>query len=97
MEQDETKKAELRKAFLETSAPKYFAKFEEQVNANEGNYMVGDKISWLDLQLAHFLEFFEGMEAGILDGYPGLKKLRQTVFEVPQIKAWIDKRPASQF
>lgn len=97
MEQDETKKGELKKAFLETTIPKYFTKFEAQVNAEEGPYMVGKKISWLDIQMAHFLEFFEVQEPGLVDAYPGLKKLRETVFAVPQIKAWIDKRPASQF
>lgn len=98
MEQDETKKGELKKAFLETTIPKYFTMFEAQVNAEEGPYMVGKKISWLDIQMAHFLEFFEGPEPGLVDdAYPGLKKLRETVFAVPQIKAWINKRPVSQF
>jgi len=94
-EQDETKKAELKKNFDENVVPKYLTKFEAQITANGGAFLVGKRISWIDLQLAHFLEFFEAQAAALLDSFPNLKKLKETVFEIPQIKAWIEKRPVT--
>jgi len=94
-EQDETKKAELKKNFDENVVPKYLSKFEAQIAANGGPYLVGKRVSWIDLQLAHFLEFFEVQAPALLDSYSNLKKLKETVFEIPQIKAWIEKRPVT--
>ncbi|ODM90476.1 Glutathione S-transferase [Orchesella cincta] len=98
MEQDETKKAELKKAFVETAVPKYFGKFEAQIASNNGGpYLVGKNLTWVDIQTAHFLEFFEVSKPGLLDSYTALKKLRETVFENDKIKAWLEKRPVTQF
>ncbi|CAL8089279.1 unnamed protein product [Orchesella dallaii] len=98
MEQDETKKAELKKVFVETTVPKYFTKFEAQIAANNGGpYLVGKNLTWVDLLTAHFLEFFEVSEPGLLEKFGALKKLRDTVFENEKIKAWLDKRPVTQF
>jgi len=95
MEQDETKKAELKKNFDEVVVPKYLSKFDAIVAANGGQYLVGKRVSWVDLQMAHFLDFFSISSPALLDNYENLKKLKETVFEIPQIKAWIEKRPVT--
>lgn len=98
MEQDEAKKAELKKTFEEVTVPKYFGKFEAQIVANGGGpFLVGKKVSWADLQAAHFLEFFVLGNPALLENFPNLKKLKDTVFDIPQIKAWVEKRPVTQF
>jgi len=94
-EQDETKKAELKKNFDENVVPKYLSKFDAQIAANGGQYLVGKRVSWIDLQLAHFLEFFEAQSPALLENFANLKKLKETVFDIPQIKAWVEKRPAT--
>jgi len=94
-EEDEAKKAELKKNFDENVVPKYLAKFEAQISANGGPFLVGKRVSWIDFQVAHFMEFFELQAPGLLDNFPNLKKLKETVFDIPQIKTWIEKRPAT--
>jgi len=94
-EQDETKKAELKKNFDEVVVPKYLSKFDKIVADNGGQFLVGKRVSWIDLQLAHFLDFFAIQAPTLLDNYENLKKLKESVFEIPQIKAWMEKRPVT--
>jgi len=92
-EEDETRKAELKKNFDDNVVPKYMSKLEAQIVANGGPFLVGKRVSWIDLQVAHFMEFFEIHVPGLLGNYPNLKKLKETVMDIPQIKAWVAKRP----
>jgi len=96
MEKDPVKKEELLGTLLGTTSPKYLGKVEAFKTANAGDFLVGDKLSWIDIQYAHFLEMFvktSGPE--VVGPYPNLKKLQDTVFAVPQIKEWIEKRPVT--
>lgn len=85
------------KNFVETNIPKSYGKLDSIIEKNEGSpYLVGKKISWVDLMLVHYLEMFEMLMPefpNLLATYPNLTKLRKTVTELPQIKAWIEKRP----
>jgi glutathione S-transferase len=94
MEKDEEAKATLKNEFLEIQVPRYFSKLDSIKEKNGGKFLVGENVSWADLMFAHYLEFFEAtVDAGMLDKYPNLKALKQNVFEIPQVKAWIEKRP----
>lgn len=98
MEKDPEKKEELKKTLIETTVPKYLGKVENIQKENGGDFLVGQKLTWIDIQYAHFLEMFEvttGPE--VTAAYPNLKKLQKAVFETPEIKEWIDKRPVTEF
>jgi glutathione S-transferase len=96
MESDEGKKAELKKTLLETQIPKYFNKFSAIKEENGGQWMVGKNVTWADIHLAIAVDFFGStVDASVLESFPQLKALKDSVYELPQIKAWLEKRPVT--
>jgi glutathione S-transferase len=94
MAPDEEKKAELKKAFLEVHAPKYLGKFDNIVKSNPSGKLVGDSVTWTDLVVACSIEGLEKtVDPDLLKDYPNLKSLKDAVNDIPQIKAWREKRP----
>ncbi|XP_051171628.1 glutathione S-transferase-like [Leptopilina boulardi] len=71
--------------------------FEEKVKKN-GGFFVGGKMSWADLLYCAFCDYLS-MVLGhdINKNYPAMQKLRQTVVNHPSIKAYIEKRPKTDF
>jgi len=52
-------------------------------------------LSWADLFFVAILDYMNNMsKIDLLEGRPKLKALKEQVLEVPQIKAWVAKRPA---
>jgi len=94
-ETDEPKREIAKKEFLENQVPKCFAKFEAILRSNgNGEFLVGNQLTWADLTIAHTIEFFgDTMQADILSPFPALKKFKEGVYNVPNIKNWIAKRP----
>jgi len=92
-ESDETKKAELKTKFFD-NAKVYLPKFEKILKASGGPFLLGSKVTWADLHIAHTLAFYEEtVDAGILKDYPTLLKFKEVVFDIPQIKKWVAERP----
>ncbi|KYN30203.1 Glutathione S-transferase [Trachymyrmex cornetzi] len=76
--------------------PYYLDKFEAQVKKN-GGYFVGGKLSWADLLWAAYFDYL----SFVLGDDPNkdhseLKKLVEKVRALPNIKAYIEKRPTTQ-
>jgi len=98
MEKDEAKKEELRKSLMEVTVPKYVGKAEAIKKENGGDFLVGQSLSFVDLQFAHFLELFvKTTSPDVMAPYPSLLKLQKTVYEVPAIAAWLEKRPDTEY
>ncbi|XP_050440184.1 glutathione S-transferase-like [Adelges cooleyi] len=91
---EESKKLKYEPLLKET-IPFYMDKFESIVAENKG-YFVNGKLTWADLFFVAVLDYLNYM-AGIdlLDGRPQLQALKATVVAIPQIKAWIAKRPVT--
>ncbi|XP_015369437.1 PREDICTED: glutathione S-transferase-like [Diuraphis noxia] len=54
-----------------------------------------DWLSWADLFFVAILDYLNFMaKIDLLEGRPKLKALKEQVLAVPQIKAWVAKRPA---
>jgi len=98
VEKDEEKKAQVKKELIEVTFPKLIGKVEEYKKAQGSKYLVGDKLTWIDILYAHFMDSFGvTLDPNIMDPYPCLKELQNTVFEVPEIKKWIETRPKTDF
>ncbi|XP_030760844.1 glutathione S-transferase-like [Sitophilus oryzae] len=92
-EPDPIKREELRARVTKEELPFYLSKFEKLVEEN-GGFSVGSEVTWSDLVLAVLLDQFEGMYGkGALNGYPSLKGLKDRIHEVPNVKAYLEKRP----
>lgn len=77
--------------------PFYLGKFDKVVQDN-GGYFVNKQLTWADLYWVSILDYLEKMAGqSLVDGYPNLKALNDKVVDIPQIKAWIAKRPADVY
>ncbi|XP_032666452.1 glutathione S-transferase-like [Odontomachus brunneus] len=94
------KDAAIKEKFKQIAFEKYpvcLSKFEEQVKKN-GGYFVGKKLSWADIQYAAYVDMLCAFTAkDINKDYPELKKLVEKVNALPNIKAYLEKRPKSIF
>lgn len=91
----ETKAPKLAPLQNET-VPFYLSRFDKIV-ADNGGYFVNGQLTWADLYFVAISDYLQLM-AGNMDFFssnPNLKALKEKVVAIPQIKAWIDKRPAS--
>jgi glutathione S-transferase len=81
-------------ALLTTHFPVYFSKFEEVKKENPGDYLVGKGLTWIDILMAQTLEFYQDtVDKDFIKAFPALSQLQKTVFEIPQIKKWLQERP----
>jgi len=94
VEQDPTNKADVKKKLLDETLPKYLSKFEKIKADNGGDFIVGPSVTWADVWISNMLETFEStVEPSLLDKYPNLKKMKTAFFAIPNIKAYVAKRP----
>ncbi|XP_018358304.1 PREDICTED: uncharacterized protein LOC108758047 [Trachymyrmex cornetzi] len=96
MEQNPTFKAKLKEIVFQKL---YHSrdKFEEQVKKN-GGYLVGGKLSWADFQWAGHCDILSSILAvDPNEDHPELKKLVEKVRALPNVKAYIEKRPKTEF
>jgi len=83
------KKAIMRKDLLEVHFPKYFAKFQELLDLSGGEWIAGPTLTYADLALANFIDVAEEMvNPDCLKDFPDLKRLKESIFEIPQVKEW---------
>lgn len=97
-EQDEERKAKLKQMHVNETMPYYFSRFDGIAEKN-GGYLANGKLSWVDLYLVAILDTWATVYEvnDVLEKYPNLQKVRKNVCEVPAIKAWIEKRPKTQY
>ena len=95
-EQDPAFKAKLKEIAF-TKLPVYLDKFEEQVK-NNGGYFVNGKLSWPDFLYAAYTDTLSIIiEADLNKDHLELQKLVEKVRSLPNIKAYLDKRPKTIF
>lgn len=92
-EKDEAKKAELQKKFNEDVLPTLFKNLEKRLGERGGEYMAANKLSWADIILYNFAAELPDKE--VIKGYSQLDALFNKVANLPKIKSWVERRPAS--
>lgn len=101
-EEDKERKEKAEKKVKEEELPKFFKHFEAMLKKNNGGdgFFVGDSVTWADVAFAHQVEYVSivGLDADtFLADYPKLKALKDRVLQLPEIAAWVAKRPESKF
>ncbi|GFR73993.1 glutathione S-transferase [Elysia marginata] len=91
-EKDETRKAELLKAYRDEEAPKYMGMFEKLLQNKPSGYFVGDTATLADIFVFEFMWSFNARNPGILDNYPALVAHQEKVGSIPRIKAYLAAR-----
>merc|ERR1712037_318017 len=93
---------EKKKAALEKFNPKldaFIKNIEKILEENGGEWMVGKEFTWADLYVAYVLNQYIGGFAGVewKDKTPKLLAHQTKVFNIPKIKAYLDKRPHTEY
>jgi len=97
-EKDATRKEELTKRLKTDVMPRMLGYLEKKVSENHGKCLSGTSYTYGDLALAVFCDFY-GEHATPEDkektekAYPALATLAKTIKEIPEIKAYLSKRP----
>jgi len=79
---------------VEVVGPKYLSKFNKIIEANGGNFLVGNGFTWADVYLCHFVPYMETFyNIKLTGGYPAVKKLVERFQADPRIKKWHANAP----
>merc|ERR1711982_61281 len=70
------------------------AQLEKRLSGRGGQYFVGNAFSWADLMLYNFCSGLP--DQSCLDMVPKIKNLMSRVANIPNIKCWVEKRPATK-
>ena len=85
-----------QKKFLETNIPTGMGQLEKKLESRGGQFMVGNAFSWADLHLFFYVTDMKLMAAKAVDAnFPKIQNLVDRAGSIPNVKAWVDSRPAS--
>ena len=85
---------ELTAELLEKGLPPYFKQITSILQETEGEFIAGKQLTAGDIFLANAIDCWEDfVDPKLLEGYPALKALKDAVFNLPEIKAWVEVRP----
>lgn len=102
-EQDQANKEKLKKTLHEVTLPAYLEKFEVILKRkNEGQgFFFGEKLTYADIFFFYLCNIFAEEQQEVvpfqLKHFKLLVNLYNRVRNLPQIKAWIEKRPKTQY
>lgn len=98
-EKDEAFKEQIKKDINEKHLPFYLTYLEKQITTNAApeGWLFGKKVTYVDLRLVMMLEYIQMFNDKILESYPGIVKLKESVFSLPKIAQWIKDRPKTEF
>ncbi|KAF5279380.1 hypothetical protein FQA39_LY05490 [Lamprigera yunnana] len=89
-------KNKLKGPLLAETIPYFLGHLEEIAKTNKG-YLVAGRLSWADFYFVGILEYLKIVfEKAFIEGYPNLQKLENNVLNLPAIKEWNAKRPATE-
>ena len=97
-EKDEARKTKLKKELDETHIPKYLGALEKRAAANNSadGWIYGTKVTYADFGVYLQGEYVQMIAPNVLDNYPALKKLRESVEKLPNIARWLKERPVTE-
>ena len=109
-EQDEEKKAEMKKKVQTETMPNWMKMMETLLTSKGGIHFAGNQLTWADIAIYHTLDMFQvrrsfkilfcfvifvlqGRFSIDFEDCPNLKKLIETVKNLPNIQKWEAARP----
>jgi len=96
-EESETKKIEIFKTLVDQEINPFLERYQKFLTDNGSGYFVGKDLTYADLSLFHIFSFFNGkLLPGHLKKYPKLDIFVRKIANLPNIKAWIEKRPKTE-
>jgi len=96
-EKNERLKDEKQKKVFGETIPTGLASLEKLLVKRGGQYFVGNSFTWAELHFLQFVDFIISSDSKILQSTPALANNVQRTRDLPNIKKWLDERPASDF
>ncbi|CAJ0581749.1 unnamed protein product, partial [Mesorhabditis spiculigera] len=90
-------KDKLYKEVAEPARDQHLPLIVKQLKANGSGFLVGSKVSWVDVSLASHFETFLSFVPNYLEKYPEVAAYVKKVHEIPELKKWIETRPENPF
>ena len=99
IEKDEAKKDQIKAKLVGEVVPTFYGRLEKILAGNSGSnnskWFVGNSSTWVDAWiycvLVRYQETLQGHD--LLSAFPELKLNHDSFAELPQIKAYMEKRP----
>ncbi|CAG9539663.1 unnamed protein product [Cercopithifilaria johnstoni] len=88
-----TEKDEMFKKLVKETIAPFMQRYEQFLLNSRSPYFVGNKISLADIAVFNMLNYFQELRTH----YPKLAEFADKIGQMPRIKAWIDKRPNTNF
>lgn len=94
-EKNKEKKAQLQKKLAEEDIPKYWGIIEGFCKKNDSaeGWVYGNKPTYADLTIFNILPYILQESPTFMDDFPHVAKLKAAVEALPNIAAWLKKRP----
>ena len=94
-DEDEGRKKTMVEKYRKEIVPNILQKVEARLVKRGGQFLVGNMLTWADIQT-----FFFCSELGLtwdqgVDDYPGVSGLVRRVGDLPNIQEWVQRRPAT--
>merc|ERR1712002_611590 len=97
-EKDDATKAEKMKKVTEETIPNGFANMEKILVKRGGQFIVGTSFTWAELHLLQLVDVVVSMKMEqVLEATPKLASLMTRTRNIPNIKKYLEDRPASEF
>jgi glutathione S-transferase len=90
---DEKAKAEALAKHTGETIPRIMEQIEKRLESRGGQFMVGNNLTWADIQLF----FFCNENSPCMAKIPLVANLVKRVEELPNIKKWVENRPKTVF
>lgn len=95
--EDEGKKKEAVDNFLKNAIEPLFKRLDKMLEDNGSDYLIGNQCSLADLALFSCYDFAAGLCGDRLPKCQHVAALHGRVGQIPAIKNWVEKRPATPF
>merc|ERR1739838_58836 len=94
-EKDEERKKAMTETHEKVTIPTLLGHIEKRLSSRGGQFLVGNILSWADIQTFFFCSELD--DQGVLQKTPGIASLVKRVGDLPNIKAWLETRPKTDF
>ncbi|XP_072498556.1 glutathione S-transferase-like isoform X2 [Notamacropus eugenii] len=74
---------------LERATERFFPVYEKVLKDHGKNYLVGNQLSWADVQLLEVILMAEELKSGILSAFPKLQEFKARVSKLPRIQKFL--------
>jgi len=92
LEKDEQRKKTMIDTFQTRTVPTLLSQLEKRLILRGGQFYVGNILSWADIQTFMILTEFD---QDVVKKFPKVANLVERIGQIPNIKKWVESRPAS--